>query len=128
MQSACTGVLDTGVVTNPIRSFLGTSCEAAKKDVAGAGGPPAAPSSGPAVASSNAALSRTERDTQCVTLMISWIVLGPRGVRARLGFMPNRPQHEAGIRIEPPPSVALAKGKIPAATAAAEPPDDPPVV
>ena len=29
---------------------------------------------------------------------------GPTGVRARVGFRPKRPQHEAGIRIEPPPS------------------------
>ena len=32
------------------------------------------------------------------------------------------------MRIEPPPSEALAAGRIPAATAAAAPPDDPPAV
>jgi len=37
-----------------------------------------------------------------------------------------RPQWEAGIRIEPPPSVPWASGRMPAATAAAEPPLDPP--
>ncbi len=41
---------------------------------------------------------------------------------------PTRPQHEAGIRIEPPPSLAWATGTIPDATAAPEPPDDPPGV
>jgi len=46
--------------------------------------------------------------------------------RPRLGFMPNRPQHEAGVRIEPPPSLAWAAGTMPLATAAAAPPDDPP--
>jgi len=33
---------------------------------------------------------------------------------------------EAGMRIDPPPSLACAIGTIPAATAAAEPPLDPP--
>ena len=32
----------------------------------------------------------------------------------------------AGIRIEPPPSLALAAGPMPVATAAAAPPDEPP--
>ncbi len=40
--------------------------------------------------------------------------------------MPNRPQQEAGIRIDPPPSPAEAIGTMPAATAAADPPLDPP--
>ena len=34
----------------------------------------------------------------------------------------------AGIRIEPPPSLPVAMGTRPPATAAAEPPDDPPGV
>src|SRR5215475_1184852 len=46
--------------------------------------------------------------------------------RPRLGFSPNTPQHEAGMRIEPPPSLASASGTMPAATAAAAPPLDPP--
>src|SRR4029453_7520582 len=52
--------------------------------------------------------------------------IGPMGTRARLGFIPNRPQHEAGMRIEPPPSFAWAIGTTPAATAAADPPLEPP--
>src|SRR6476619_4067095 len=51
---------------------------------------------------------------------------GPSGLRARVGFMPNTPQAEAGMRIEPPPSVACASGRMRAATAAAAPPDEPP--
>src|SRR5438445_13069760 len=51
---------------------------------------------------------------------------GPSGLRARLGFIPNTPQAEAGIRIEPPPSLAWATGRMRAATAAAAPPDEPP--
>ncbi len=38
------------------------------------------------------------------------------------------PVKAAGWRIEPPVSVPVAPGAMPAATAAAEPPDDPPGV
>src|SRR4051795_10751491 len=38
------------------------------------------------------------------------------------------PQKPAGMRIEPPPSVPVASGPMPAATAAAAPPLDPPAV
>src|SRR5262249_19307408 len=48
--------------------------------------------------------------------------------RPRDGFSPKRPQHDAGIRIDPPPSVACAAGTSPAAIAAAAPPEDPPGV
>src|ERR1700674_268814 len=81
------------------------------------------------MASSNAALSRTER-------VIAWRRLtrptsspaGARDARPRLGLSPKTPQHEAGMRIEPAPSPPLAAGTMPAATAAAEPPDEPPTV
>ena len=53
---------------------------------------------------------------------------GASETRARVGLRPNNPQHEAGTRIEPPPSLAWAAGTIPAATAAAAPPDEPPVM
>jgi len=39
-----------------------------------------------------------------------------------------RPQHDAGMRIEPPPSLACAIGTMPEATAPALPPDEPPEV
>src|ERR1700733_6775940 len=51
---------------------------------------------------------------------------GPSGLRARVGFIPNTPDAEAGMRIEPPPSLACATGRIRAATAAPAPPDEPP--
>src|SRR5262245_40209582 len=51
---------------------------------------------------------------------------GPAGLRPREGLRPNSPHFEAGMRMLPPPSVACAMGKYPAATAAAAPPDDPP--
>src|SRR5829696_615803 len=83
---------------------------------------------GPTVASSRAAESRTDRVTACSTtspLMLS-PAPGPEEMRARVGFIPNRPQHEAGMRMEPPPSLACAIGTSPAATAAADPPLEPP--
>ena len=43
-----------------------------------------------------------------------------------MGFRPTIPQSAAGWRIEPPVSVPIAHGALPAATAAADPPDDPP--
>src|SRR4051812_6176929 len=53
---------------------------------------------------------------------------GEKDTRPRDGFMPKRPQQAAGVRIEPPPSLAWAAGTMPAATAAAAPPDEPPGV
>jgi hypothetical protein len=81
------------------------------------------------MASSTAAESRTDRVTT------PWMVLpihesppsGPSDTRARLGFKPTRPQLAAGTRMDPPPSLPWPTATKPAATAAAEPPDDPPV-
>src|SRR5690349_14036625 len=53
---------------------------------------------------------------------------GAMGTRPRPGITPTRPQHTTGIRIEPPPSEPVATGTSPAATAAAEPPEEPPGV
>ena len=53
---------------------------------------------------------------------------GAAEIRERVGFNPYTPQHEAGIRIDPAPSEAPAAAVIPAATAEAEPPLDPPAV
>eukprot|EP00955_Chlamydomonas_euryale_P084921 364027-Chlamydomonas_euryale.AAC.13 len=47
--------------------------------------------------------------------------------RPAVGLRPTTPQNAAGMRIEPPPSVPTAIGHSPAATAAAEPDDEPPV-
>ncbi len=51
-----------------------------------------------------------------------------RGTRPRDGFNPISPVYAAGRRIEPPPSVPSATGANPAATAATDPPLDPPGV
>ena len=50
----------------------------------------------------------------------------PEGTRPSEGFMPLNPQHDDGMRIEPPPSEPVASGTMPDAMAAAAPPDDPP--
>ena len=50
------------------------------------------------------------------------------GIVPWVGLNPGSPQQAAGMRIEPAPSLAVAIGTIPAATAAADPPDDPPGV
>src|SRR2546422_2289729 len=78
--------------------------------------------SGPAVASSSAALSRTERVTACsaTSPLMTSPKFGPSGLRPRVGFIPKSPQHDAGMRIEPPPSLPCAIGTMPAATARSE--------
>src|SRR6185295_16577101 len=53
---------------------------------------------------------------------------GQAGTRPNDGFSPNRPVNAQGMRIEPPPSVPSVSGPMPAATAAAPPPEDPPGV
>src|SRR5271165_2455382 len=61
-----------------------------------------------------------------------WSMVHPSGITPRLlirpkvGFRPVTPQKDAGMRIDPPVSVPVAKGRMPAATAAPEPPLDPP--
>src|SRR5580765_5468115 len=79
--------------------------------------------------SSTAAVSRTVRVTtpSIVDPIHDSPVSGPLLTRPRLGFSPTRPHSLAGMRIDPPPSLAWATGTSPAATAAAEPPDEPPV-
>ena len=51
-----------------------------------------------------------------------------RGIRPKLGFIPTIPQKAAGRITDPPVCVPMDKGTIPAATAAAEPCDEPPGV
>ena len=52
--------------------------------------------------------------------------MGSRPITPFVGLSPASPQNAAGIRIEPPPSVAVAMAVMPAASAAAEPPLEPP--
>lgn len=49
-----------------------------------------------------------------------------RGTASWLGLKPTMPQQAAGMRMDPAVSVPTAMATIPAATAAAEPPLEPP--
>jgi hypothetical protein len=85
--------------------------------------------SGPAIAWSISAASITVRVNG---VMCDWLP-NPSGVRScgtrpSVCLNPTTPQHAAGIRLDPPPSVPTPIGPSPAATAAAAPPDDPPQV
>src|SRR5205085_11091533 len=51
----------------------------------------------------------------------------PRPTRPKVGISPARPHNEAGPRIDPPVSDPSAIGTSPAATAAPEPLEEPPV-
>src|SRR6201992_1414924 len=57
-----------------------------------------------------------------------WLTSLSSGSRPREGFSPTSPLQDAGIRIEPPPSLAWAIGTTPAATNAPEAGDDAPAV
>ncbi len=59
---------------------------------------------------------------------IASAVAGPTGLTSRDGLKPNNPQWLAGSLVEPAPSELLAIGTMPLATAAVEPPDEPPAV
>ena len=50
------------------------------------------------------------------------------GMRPYVAFRPGSPVKLAGVRIEPPPSLAVQNGTRPAETAADEPPLEPPGV
>src|SRR4051794_21945449 len=113
---------------NAIRRWVGSRSSSERYGHSGGASRQSEPGSGPCVASSMHALSRTLRDTMWF-IAAPWIVSpvpGPDGVRPRPGLSPNRPVEALGIRIEPPPSLAPANGTMPAATAAADPPLDPP--
>src|SRR4051794_17085213 len=77
-----------------------------------------------------AAVSRTDRVTTPSWTIRTGISRFTRseGVRPRVGLRPTRPQQAAGIRIDPPPSLACAIVTAPEATKAAEPADEAPEV
>ena len=59
-------------------------------------------------------------------IVSNWVGRKSSGIRPKLGFSPTMPDQEAGIRTEPPMSLPSARGTQPDATAAAEPPEEPP--
>jgi hypothetical protein len=79
------------------------------------------------VAANIAAESRTEWESTWFTDRAITRMSSLPARRPREGLKPNRPQQAAGMRIEPPPSLAWAIGTTPEAVAAAAPPDEPPV-
>src|SRR5258708_35190065 len=85
---------------------------------------------GPAIASRTAAVSLTVRvRTGSITLpRRPPLRAGPVDSRPRDGFNPTRPQQAAGPRIDPVASLPCATATMPEATAAAEPPLEPPGV
>src|SRR5690606_5385505 len=87
------------------------------------------PGAGAASASSSAAASTTVRASgPLVGRPNPPKPNGPVATTPRLGLKPTTPQIEAGMRIEPPPSLPWAAATSPAATAAAAPPLEPPAV
>src|SRR5690349_21206071 len=115
--------------SSPMRSRRGFSAAAVAYGRTGGGAVYGSPGMAPAMASSIAAVSRTERDTipSTASPYTPSPRSGPNDVRPRDGFKPTSPHSLAGMRIDPPPSFACAIGTIPEATAAAEPPLEPPV-
>ncbi len=112
----------------PIRSEAGSRAAVTANGSGGNGAHEASPGSGPARMSSSSAVSRTVRvRTPSCRRKLS-PASGASEMRPREGFRPTRPQQAAGIRSEPPPSLPCASGTMPAATAAADPPDEPPGV
>ena len=60
-------------------------------------------------------MSRTERETTSSAGQAGEVspISGPSLMRWRVGFRPTSPQLDAGMRIEPPPSLACATGTMP---------------
>ena len=72
-------------------------------------------------------MSRTERETTpSVFIPTGGSMTSLVSARPRVGLSPTSPHSAAGMRIEPEMSLAWAAGTMRAATAAADPPDEPP--
>ena len=127
-HSGCDSAPSMRIVRKPIRSRPGSAPTSLANDRSGAGAVYGSPGPGPAVASSTAAVSRTLRVStcSCVSGPQNSPKSGPSVVRARVGLRPTRPHALDGTRIEPPMSLPCATATMPAATAAAAPPLDPP--
>src|SRR5215213_10016513 len=126
-QDSSIGTSTGGVVVIPMRSRPGSSRAATDHGRAGGGALYQPSGSGRPMTSSTAAVSATVRVTAPLVAKPS-SSLTPFGTRLRLGFNPTSPLHDAGMRMEPPPSLAWAIGAMPEATAAPAPPLDPPGV
>ena len=85
--------------------------------------------SGPLMASKAAARSATDRANGPTWSKLDANSAVPaRDTRPNVGLRPNTPQSEAGTRIEPLVSDPRLNGTSPAATDAADPPEEPPAI
>src|SRR3712207_5365813 len=82
----------------------------------------------PEITPSSNAASRTERAMGATCPSVGVALVGKTGTLPNCAFIPNTPQKDAGMRMEPPPSVPSAKGVTPAATEVAAPALEPPGV
>src|SRR4029079_9627098 len=117
-----------GVVVSAILSAPGSAPTSSANGRSGGGAQYGSPVSYPAITSRSAAASATVRVIGPLVEKPSSPPYGAGDTRPRAGLIPNRPQHDAGILIDPPPSLPCAAGASPAATAVAAPPLDPPGV
>src|SRR6185437_7118627 len=92
--------------------------------VGASAGTPAKPGSISRMPSSTAATSAPSGPT--VSMEVASGYTPSSGIRPQVVFRPAIPQQAAGIRTEPPVSVPRATSASPAATATAEPLEDPP--
>ena len=125
---ACTGTSIGGSAVTAIRRRPGGAPGSSANGRSGGGAHQGSPGSYPVRTSSRAAASATEREIGPEVESPSSDGKGEVETRPRDGLRPKTPQQEAGILIEPPPSVPCASGISPAASAAAAPPLDPPGV
>ncbi len=121
---------DHGSWQNAMRSGRRGPASSSAYARAGAGATLGSPGAGALSTSSVAAVSRTLRvTTKCTAQPPSGSAdEGAQVTRPRVGLRPTTPQAAAGMRIDPPPSLAVATGTIPAPTAAALPPLEPPAM
>ena len=131
-QSACDGAPSRSLVRYPMRSDS-TGAPTSSRRTGGSGGGAVYGSPVPDAARPRRARPRCRESMRVSTN--SWVSgpqyspkSGPNVVRARVGLRPTMPHIDAGKRIEPPMSLPCATGTSPAATAAADPPLDPPVL
>jgi hypothetical protein len=119
----------TGSTKRAMRSRPGSRSAAARKVLGSGGAKYGSPGRRTASTSSSAAASRTVRAIgPAVARPTGSPYIGAPLTRPRDGLNPTSPQHDAGMRIDPPPSEPWASGTSPAATAAAAPPEEPPAV
>ena len=96
------------MVQRPTRSCPGSAPTSSSYERSRAGAMYGSPGGGSDTHSSTAAVSRTERDTtsSAVRPDITSPKSGASDTRPREGLSPTRPHELAGMRIEPPPSLA----------------------